>query len=456
MFSRYRSMSMLKKISFALAGGICAAAVIYFFIVGIGAFHDTPNENITISSDIIPTLNVSSSPILQIRTSAFQNLSMPMSPVLWSQLIDGYVVGQDVQSGMFGNVRYESAGTTDNFKETEKETPHTFGVIIGANTIEFPEMPTSLSSSVYYTHASGILPLTGVINWENISGRKYEDWEKSFIDNGFTRSDEVIVENNTDNVVKAISFLSSQGYTGEILYRENIQTKDKNKPVVKEVNHISLFITMDAENIVKDYLDEINKNAVKSVSALNSVKSSLEWRHPYVIADYRYIDSSRVYGIDFATLNDRTFLDTNVPVYSTTYESWGGIPIGWSWLMYKRDWDQVKEQVIYDIVGKKGVSDSDLIDGVRSDGDIFIKTELVGTGAGNGQMLKVSAVDKQVDNMISTIFDHFNIVDVQGLRNRQSGDLRGQKNKLEAEKNKSRLPNTKSKEIAAPEKQDIK
>ena len=71
-------------------------------------------------------------------------------------------------------------------------------------------------------------------------------------------------------------------------------------------------------------------------------------------------------------------------------------------------------------------------------------------------MIKVSAVDKQVDNMISTIFDHFNIVDVQGLRNRQSGDLRGQKNKLEAEKNKSRLPNTKSKGIAAPEKQDIK
>ena len=96
--------------------------------------------------------------------------------------------------------------------------------------------------------------------------------------------------------------------------------------------------------------------------------------------------------------------------------------------MYKKDWDTVKEQVIFDLVGRKNVSDSDLIDGVRSNDDLFLKSELLSITNGNDPMIKISIVDKQVDNMVSTIFDHFNIVDVQGLRNKQAGEIRSRSN----------------------------
>lgn len=462
MIRRITETKMFKRISVALVGGIFAASIIYFAVVGVGSFSksspSTPHVSTTASSEIIPSFDVGASPVLQIQTSSFQNLPIPLSPVLWSQLVDGYVAAQDVQSGMFGNVRYESVGTTDNFKSTERKFPHTFMVSIGEKQISFPEMPTSISASVYYTHASGILPLTSVFNWENLSSKQYEEWEKAFLDANFERINEVILENNSENnyVVKAVSFESPDKYTGEIVYRENVKVgSGNNNPIKKDVTQVSLFVITEAENLVKDYLNKINTNAVNFIVSKGSMANILEWRRPCVIADYRFVDSSRVYGIDFATLNDRTLLNTNVPVYTTTYESWGGIPIGWSWLMYKNDWDTVKEQVIFDLVGRKNVSDSDLIDGIRSSNDLFLRSELLTVTNGNDPMIKISIVDKQVDNMVSTIFDHFNIVDVQGLRNRQAGEIRTRRNQLENQKNQANTKTETSGEISAPTKQDI-
>lgn len=387
--------------------------------------------------------------VIQVESNLKKGLSMPLSPVLFAQTLgtDNYIAAQDIQSGMFGHIRYETAGISSALKQAEKKSVHNFTVLLPNNSkVTFPELPVTLSASVYYSHSSGIYPLTFVAEWFDLNSKSYSKWADVLTKAGF-KSDKITMAGVEEGIVTSIEqFKVSDRIIAEITYTEKTPTGKDNKNTAKEVQTINLYLVSEMESKVKAALDEVNKEISSRLLAMNALKTGdLLWRRPVVVADYRIAESSKVYGIDFLTLNDRTMLNTTTPVYTTGLESWGSIPIGWSWLLYREDWNKIKTEIISETTGLTNVSDADVFAGVRSKDDLFFKCDLVDAGTGRDQMIKVNIVDKKADTLISSTFDYFNSIDVQGLRNQFSLKITnsGEKNEPNTENNMPIAPPSK-------------
>lgn len=333
-----------------------------------------------------------------------------LSPVIFAKAQGGYDVAGDQPFGMTSNIRHETIVMNKETVESSKKAVSKFTVKHGAISISLPEMPQIVEGGIYYSHSNGILPLDLIVMWPQPVTKDVAKWLSAFSTAGLKEfmSEEMA---NDGKIAKTVKVMNSDDMSVRV---EMMVEKDIVKKT-ESVSYTAVYITSPADTIVRKFLDETNTEIMKGVTSKSLNTGFLKWRQALALPEYRKADIKSVFNVSTVKFSDRTFPNTSTPIMQSSCELWNSIPIGYSWVMQKSEWDKIKSDITKAIVGKT-LTDEELATGHESSDSIFLKvTKAAETGAG-ANIVRVDAIDKKTDGKISVAFDNFNMINVVGLR----------------------------------------
>lgn len=405
---------MSKKIVFIVVvlliaiGSIWAATPYALKLFGINS-----SSSLTTAGNF-PELKLPTDEVFQIsfENKGGQASKLPLAPVVIAQVTGRYQVARDTQFGIYGNIRSEMIAMNAATTTTETKTPRKSTIYFGKNiSFEAPESPKLITGNIMYTTTNGITPLLSIITWNNLAVKDFDVWLKGITAAGFKKTSGITTGPASDKDKRVgNAYIYRRGND----FMEVMTVKDKKE----EMLYLNLYMISPADRIVRQYLDELNNSIVNDLTRNGELKTgALIWRTMSPISLYRIEDSSENMGVAVASLTDRTFVGTDVPVINATQETWSGIPIGRSWLITLDDWNKIKDDLLKDILGRSDINLSELKDGARSGSDIFIKVENTGAiDAENRAIYKISVIDKKADMKVSIVFETFTSIDVNAIR----------------------------------------
>lgn len=429
-------------------------AALFFILLGAGAFgyriifpekyDKTPvkNEYSTIYSKLdMPE------PLLCFKAD---NKKAAFSPVLFKEFVgqksgagEEYFVMMDSPVGIFNNIRNEmiikspeqsgaNAGDkkkapasktksgaaaavkvkSDDVKQSKREK--TFGLEWGTS-LTLPEYPDIVNGTVFYSHTNGVIPLYLSAEWLH-PGAAFLDFEKKL------KAGKDFTLINKDSYKDGSVEMEVRSYRSKERDAtfEFITRKDANKSICVKVD---FYAVSKSDPIIRTHLEDINRGVMEQILAKGKISTgAFTWREISMVGDFRIADIQRAYGIDMLTLTDRYFPGTNTPILRSSIDMWKNIPVGWSCLMRKAEWEKISAKVIKDVCDRKALTDKQLSLGVVSRDGIMLKVKGVDMASENmsrRDLLRISIVDKDTDKRVLSLYEGFSTVNVEGIRKEQ-------------------------------------
>lgn len=399
---------------FVLITAICVGGFYCVYKKVLGPLKSMSSTNVT-KNDQIQELKLDMHEIFRMTIPYKTMLNLPLSPVIISNVSGKYFAMIDNPIGINTNIRQEAAQIKPEVLKSEMKTPHPVTIFVGDNKqVIMPEMPRSINGVLYYSLSTGTTPMANVLAWNTIKTTDLKKWQKPLTDAGYK-----LESNNSTNINNNGAKTTLYTYKlGNGLRAAEIMTYTSKKNAPEQTVNIVMYLTSPADSQVRTFLNKVNDDLVSTIIKGGVLTTGqLKWRTVVPLQPYRIHDETRRFGLTMDILTDRTFLDTDAEIVSSSQEEWNSIPLGRAWYMTQNSWNKVKDKFLNDILGRNDVTKAQLKTGIRSKDDIYIKIdELKAVNDQQEPIIKVNVIDKKTDEKISLAFENFSAINVDAIR----------------------------------------
>ncbi len=386
---------------------------------------------------------------------------IPASPFMLTAVTEDYSPGSDEVGDILVNYRQESAyldprGITrlGALKDAEKFTVGNIESQGSLMTVELPEPPMFVSGNVYYSHSVGIKPTYTALEWTMPKANDPQIWMKAAETAGlktFTEANVIQRNEETGTEVCVSNYKNGDGSLvmeitwGRAYVKEEIgETVASKKEVPKTAEgeeiapatlNVKFMVTARADNAVRRMFAGDLKSISEDITSRGALDMlGFEWRKPVTIPSFKVSAKNSMSGTDFLTLSDkRLFGYEDAPLLSCYMEVWNNYIISWSAVLFESDWNKVRAGFLKEISGKDSLTAEEMEKGLNTENGINIVVRSADVfGNSNEKLVAVMISDRFADNLISSAFEKYSSVYVEGLRASASEQYRAQNEPEEA------------------------
>lgn len=397
---------------------------------------------------------------------------VPASPFMLTAVTEDYSLGSDEVGDILVNYKSESAyldprGITrlGAQKDTEKFTIGNIESEGGLMTVELPEPPMFVSGNVYYSHSVGIKPTYTALEWTMPKANDPEVWKKAAETAGletFTEANVIQRNEETGTEVCVSNYKNKDGSLvmeitwGRAYVKEEIgETVTSKKEVPKTAEgeeitpatlNVKFMVTTRADNAVRRMFANDLKSISEGITSNGTMEMlGFEWRKPVTIPSFRIAAKNSLFGMDFLTLSDkRLFGYEDAPLLSCYMEVWNNYIISWSAVLFESDWNKVRGGFLKEISGKDSLTAEELDEGFNTEKGVNVVVRSAGVfGNSNEKLVAVMISDRFADKLISSAFEKYSSVYVEGLRAAATEQYRALNKPKDEDKAQEKVPDKK-------------